>query len=59
MSGKDQVVAVRVSPETHARLTALAAEDRRSISQIVRFMIERALESGEREGKSAAKRSRA
>lgn len=59
MSSKDTVVAVRVSPETHARLTALAAEDRRSVSQIVRFMIEKALESGDRDSKASTKRGRA
>lgn len=51
MSEKSPVVAVRVSPEIHARLEALAQADRRSVSQIVRFMIEDALKAS---GKSRA-----
>ena len=42
---KDIIIAVRVDPRTHATLTQLAQDDRRSISAYVRLLVEKHLET--------------
>jgi len=44
MNGKTVSVGVRVTPETRDELIAIARAERRTVSQIVAFMIEEALE---------------
>ena len=41
---KDKVVPIRVTPEQHARIAALAAADGRSMTNFMRRMCERGLE---------------